>query len=54
VGGALLEITGPCTVCGELEQLRPGLKEQLRNRRGVLACVLETGVVRVGDPLIVE
>lgn len=54
VGGALLEITGPCTVCGELEQLRPGLKELLRNRRGVLARVLETGQVRLGDPLIVE
>lgn len=54
VGGALLEITGPCTVCGELEQVRPGLKELLRNRRGVLARVLETGVVRLGDPLTVE
>lgn len=54
VGGALLEITGPCTVCGELEQVRPGLKELLRNRRGVLARVLETGIVRLGDPLTVE
>lgn len=54
VGGALLEITGPCTVCGELEQVRPGLKELLRNRRGVLARVLETGVVRLGDLLTVE
>lgn len=54
VGGALLEITGPCTVCGELEQVRPGLKELLRDRRGVLSRVLETGVVRLGDALIVE
>lgn len=54
VGGALLEITGPCTVCGELEQVRPGLKERLRGRRGVLARVLETGLVRLGDPLTVE
>lgn len=54
VGSALLEITGPCTVCGELEQLRPGLKEQLRNRRGVLSRVLESGVVHCGDPLTVE
>ncbi len=51
VGRALLEVTGPCTVCGELERVRAGLKEALRDRRGVLARVLETGVVRIGDPV---
>jgi MOSC domain-containing protein YiiM len=51
IGGALLEVTGPCTVCGELENVRPGLKEALRGRRGVLARVLETGTVRIGDTL---
>lgn len=54
LGSARIEITMPCTVCGELEKVRAGLKEALRDRRGVLAQVLETGVVRVGDPLIVE
>lgn len=54
LGGALLEITMPCTVCGELEQVRPGLKEALRGRRGVLAQVVEGGVVHVGDPLVIE
>lgn len=54
IGGTLLEITGPCTVCGELENVRPGLKETLRDRRGVLSRVLETGVVRLGDPLTFE
>ncbi len=54
VGTALLEITGPCTVCCELERVRPGLKETLRDRRGVLSRVLETGVVRIGDWVTVE
>lgn len=54
VGRALLEVTMPCTVCGELEQIRAGLREALRNRRGVLTRVLETGVVNVGDPIVLE
>lgn len=54
VGRALLEVTMPCTVCGELEQIRAGLKEVLRDRRGVLTRVLETGVVAVGDPIVLE
>jgi len=54
VGGALLEVTGPCTVCGELENVRAGLKEELRERRGTLTRVLETGVVHLGDPVAVE
>lgn len=49
IGTALLEITGPCTVCGHLELIRPGLKEALSGRRGVLARALESGTVRVGD-----
>jgi MOSC domain-containing protein YiiM len=51
IGDALLEITGPCTVCGVLEDVRPGLKEALRGRRGVLARVIEGGAARVGDEL---
>lgn len=54
VGEALLEVTGPCTVCGELESIRDGLKEALRDRRGVLTRVLTTGVARLGDPVVVE
>ncbi len=54
VGAALLEVTGPCTVCGELETVRPGLREELRDRRGVLARVLQTGLARLGDPVTVE
>ena len=54
VGGALLEATGPCTVCGELERIRGGLKEELRQGRGMLARVLETGTARLGDTVTVE
>jgi MOSC domain-containing protein YiiM len=54
IGDVLLEITGPCTVCGELEHIRSGLKEELRGRRGMLARVLRGGTVGLGDQLVVE
>lgn len=55
LGGALLEVTMPCTVCGELDDLRSGLKEALRDRRGILTRVVAGGVVRLGDAIsIVE
>lgn len=53
IGDALLEVTGPCTVCGELENVRSGLKEELRDRRGMLARVLATGTVRLGDTMTI-
>ena len=53
VGDALLEVTGPCTVCGELENIRGGLKQQLREGRGMLARVVESGTARIGDPVAV-
>jgi MOSC domain-containing protein YiiM len=54
IGGTLLEVTMPCTVCGELDDFRPGLKEALRDRRGVLTRVLETGSVQRGDAVTLE
>lgn len=54
IGEARLEVTGPCTVCSELENVRSGLKEELRDRRGMLTRVLATGTVRLGDALRIE
>lgn len=54
IGDVVLEITGPCTVCGELDQIRPGLKDTLRGRRGVLSRVLHGGTVKVGDVIRVD
>jgi MOSC domain-containing protein YiiM len=54
IGDALLEVTGPCTVCGELEHIRSGLKERLRGRRGMLARVLRSGTAKIGDSVWIE
>ena len=49
VGDVELEITEDCAPCSRIEEIRPGLQEQLEGRRGVLARVLQTGSVSVGD-----
>jgi regulator of extracellular matrix RemA (YlzA/DUF370 family) len=48
VGDAVLEITDDCTPCARMDEIRPGLQEQLQNRRGVLARVVRTGKIRLG------
>lgn len=47
----VLWITGPCAPCALMNDVRPGLEEELRGRRGVLAWVEAGGTVRVGDPV---
>jgi MOSC domain-containing protein YiiM len=56
VGEALLEATFECTPCGLMDDIRPGLQEELRGQRGMLFRVIEGGRVRVGDDvaLVVE
>ncbi|HEV8385335.1 MAG TPA: MOSC domain-containing protein [Candidatus Acidoferrales bacterium] len=51
LGEALLEITIPCSPCNYIESLRPGLEAAMRGRRGMLARVLEGGVIRTGDAI---
>lgn len=49
IGEAILEVTGDCTPCGHLEAIRPGLREAIRGRRGILARVERGGRLGVGD-----
>jgi len=49
IGEAVLEVTSVCTPCDQMEKIRPGLRREVRGRRGMLCKVLEGGVVRVGD-----
>lgn len=44
-------VTGPCQPCGYMDEIRDGLQEELRGRRGVLAWVKQGGRVRVGDAI---
>ena len=49
-----MEATGLCEPCDQMDALRPGLQEALKDRRGVLAMVLNGGTLRVGDSVRVE
>jgi MOSC domain-containing protein YiiM len=49
VGEALLEITKLCTTCHLMDEIRTGLQEEIRGRRGVLCRVLESGAIHRGD-----
>ncbi len=50
-GEALLEVYLPCNPCKLMDDIRPGLQQELRGRRGILCRVLEGGTARVGDTL---
>jgi MOSC domain-containing protein YiiM len=49
VGGALFEITMVCDPCQRMDDLRQGLRAELDEKRGMLARVVESGEVAVGD-----
>lgn len=53
-GEALLEVTQPCTPCHQMDEIRQGLQEALRGRRGLLCRVVEPGRIRRGDRVEVE
>jgi len=50
-GKALLEITMHCAPCEFIEEIRPGLRAEMDQHRGMLARVLEGGEICVGDKI---
>ncbi len=50
-GEALLEVSIACEPCGRMDEIRPGLQQELRGRRGMLCRVVEAGRVRRGDAI---
>jgi MOSC domain-containing protein YiiM len=53
-GEALLEVTKPCTPCHQMDEIRQGLQEAIRGRRGLLCRVVESGRIRQGDRIEIE
>ena len=54
IGGAVLEVTIPCEPCSRMDEIRMGLREALRDRRGVLCRVIESGRISQGDAIEVR
>ncbi len=46
-----LLISHPCEPCHKMDALRPGLRQELEGRRGMLAIVTVGGVVAPGDEI---
>jgi MOSC domain-containing protein YiiM len=46
---AVFEITMVCDPCARMDALREGLRAELEGKRGMLAHVVESGEVAVGD-----
>lgn len=49
IGEAVLQIAMPCTPCSLMDKIRPGLRKEIRGRRGMLCRVLRGGMIRTGD-----
>jgi MOSC domain-containing protein YiiM len=50
-GEAVFEITMVCDPCHRMDELRQGLRAELQGKRGMLARVVESGEVAVGDEI---
>jgi MOSC domain-containing protein YiiM len=51
IGDAEFEVSMVCDPCDLMETIRPGLQAEIDGRRGMLARVLKSGQVAVGDPI---
>jgi MOSC domain-containing protein YiiM len=49
IGDAEFEVSMVCDPCELMDEIRPGLQVEIDGRRGMLARVLKTGEVTVGD-----
>ena len=49
-----MEFVEPCEPCGEMDAIRPGLRQRLYGRRGMLAKVIDGGPIKVVRPIRVE
>jgi MOSC domain-containing protein YiiM len=51
IGEAEFEITMVCDPCSRMDEIRPGLQQELDGKRGMLARVVQTGEVTAGDDI---
>ena len=54
IGAVELQVTAVCDPCEQIEALRPGLQAAMQGRRGMLCKVVQGGVLRRGDEIVVK
>jgi MOSC domain-containing protein YiiM len=52
--GQRLQVTKPCEPCHQMDEIRQGLQEAIRGRRGLLCRVVEPGRIRRGDRVEIQ
>jgi MOSC domain-containing protein YiiM len=50
----VLEITGDCEPCARMDEIRPGLQQDLDGKRGMLARAEKGGRISIGDSIKVK
>jgi MOSC domain-containing protein YiiM len=53
IGGVELQVSAVCDPCEQIEALRPGLQAAMQGRRGMLCKVVQGGLLRRGDEIVV-
>jgi len=53
-GEVELEVSAVCEPCELMEEIRPGLMEELQGRRGMLCRVLRGGMLKPGDAIVIQ
>jgi MOSC domain-containing protein YiiM len=51
IGETTMVVSAVCTACDQLEKVRPGLRQEMWGRRGMLCQVIEGGTIHCGDPI---
>jgi MOSC domain-containing protein YiiM len=51
--GVVLELTSVCEPCFRMDEIRPGLKDELEGRRGMNSRVVTGGAIAVGDSITI-
>src|ERR1700726_2139743 len=51
IGEVRLQVSEICHPCDQLEKIRPGLRREMRGRRGMLCHVLQGGMICRGDTI---
>ena len=49
-----MEVVGECEPCGKMDAIRPGLRDRIDHRRGMLTTVINGGLIKVGDSIRLE
>ena len=47
----VVQISGHCAPCARMDEIRPGLKEELEGKRGMLSSVVQGGSIKAGDTI---